>query len=300
MKIEAYTLKNKNNMEVKILNLGAIINKIVYKGKNRVIGFENYKDYIEDKNFFGATVGPVAGRISNGEFKLGDKVYKLEKNEGENHLHGGRESLAKKIWKLHEEHTDEKSQSITLKYKAKDGDGGYPGNREFLVRFTLTNDNSLMIEYFAKTDKETIVSLTNHSYFNLNKSLGEEILNHSLKIDADKYIELDEYNIPLGVKHVEDTVFDFRERKPIEIGYDHPFILNKEGKEISLACNNIKLEVKTTEPSVILYTSNGLDKRVGVCLETQWYPDGINKEFLGMNSLKPKEKYYSKTIYSFK
>lgn len=326
--VTEYTLDNGQNFQVKILSLGATIREINYKGKNRVLGFDNVKDYLNVRTYFGALVGRVAGRISGGEIDIGGEKYVLDQNEGTTCLHGGKEGFSFKIWELVHQNITDESASITLKYISPDIECGFPGELTVIVRYTIYKDDSLKIEYFANTTKETPITLTNHSYFNLNDDLKEDILNHRLRIDSNNFIRLDKKGIPIEVANVANTPFDFVEGKSIgkdmdlthedlkfTEGYDHPFILNKDSNnQIELYSNKsgVKLFITTTEPVVILYCSNKLDggyrlsegektfKYQGVCLETQWYPDVLNQDFLPDNRLKPGEEYYSKTIYEFK
>lgn len=323
-----YSLDNGNDLEIKILNLGGTIREINYKGKNRVLGFDNIEGYINGSGYLGALVGRVAGRISNGKIKINNKVYQLDQNEGTNCIHGGKDGFTFQIWDLEEKIVNEDSISIVLKYISKDMECGFPGELTVIAKYTLSKDNSLTIEYFGETTEDTIITLTNHSYFNLNDNLSISILDHVLKIEADNYIKLDENNIPVKISKVDNTPFDFRKSKEIKRdmdlnhkdlkspeGYDHPFILNKDNKEeITLYSKDsgVLLNIETTEPVVVLYCSNKLDENIplthghksfkyqGVCLETQWYPDAINQDFLPNNILKSNEKYYSKTKYTFK
>lgn len=320
-----YTLGNEKDLEVKILNLGGIIREINFKGKNRVLGLDNVKGYINSTAYFGALVGRVAGRISGGKIEVENEVYKLDQNEGSTCLHGGEEGFSFQLWELEEEIVTENSASITLKYISPDMECGFPGEVTVYTKYTVDKDDSLNIEYFANTNKSTPLTITNHSYFNLNDDLNEDILDHILRIDADSYIKLNEKSIPIEIAKVEDTPFNFKDNKKIKDdmnldnedlkttgGYDHPFILNKnDGKQIELYSekSGVGLSIETTEPVAILYCSNGLDKSTllsngepafkhqGVCLETQWYPDALNQEFLSDNILKPDEKYYSRTKY---
>lgn len=326
--IKEYTLENGKNLSVKILTLGGTIREINFNGRNRVLGFNNVEDYINSRTYFGALVGRVAGRISSGEISIDDQKYNLDQNEGTTCLHGGKDGFSFKVWELDDTNISDESASITLKYISPDLECGFPGELTVLAKYTVYMDDSFSIEYFAKTTKDTPITLTNHSYFNLNDDLNEDILNHNLKIDADNYIKLDEKNIPIKIASVENTPFDFRQGKTIKSdmdlsntdlkyteGYDHPFILNKsKDSQIVLSDNNsgVSLSIETSEPVVILYCSNKLGedlllangektfKYQGVCLETQWYPDALNQDFLPDNILRPGEEYYSKTTYAFK
>lgn len=311
--IQSYILRNKNGMEIEVLNLGGIIKGINYKGKNRVLGYETYREYLEDENFFGAVIGPVYGIVSDGRFNLNGNIYDLDKNKGQHCLHSGEKNLSKKVWRLYETMYNGVYESFTLACRVEDEEDGFPGNRRFFVKYTLNDDNELILEYKAESDKETIVSLTSYNYFNLNDDLEDEVLNHSLKIDADRFIELDG-DLPKGIENVEGTVFDFRKKKTIGRNFDlndknlretngfcHNYILNKgSGEKIELSYKDITVAIETTQPSVGFYTGNKLNKRMGICLNTGSFPDGINKEFLGMEILKPNKEYYNRTIYTFK
>lgn len=321
-----YHLKNNNHMEVKILNLGATIREIIYQGSNRVLGFDHIENYLNQGTYMGALVGRVAGRISGGKFIIEDKVYELDQNEGTTCLHGGNQGLSFQIWELEREIVTEDSVGVVLRYISSDLECGFPGRLDILVQYILGEDDSLTIEYFAETDKDTIITLTNHSYFNLN-NLNEDILNHELMMDANEYIRLNEMSLPIGVADVENTPFDFRDGKKIlkdmdlshselihSKGYDHPFVLNKNNNTpitLSSRKSGVKLSIETSEPVVILYCSNKLKEDLhlsngtktfqyqGLCLETQWYPDAINQVFLPINVLKSHEQYYSRTRYKF-
>jgi len=325
--IAEYTLSNENNLSLKILTLGGIIREVNFCGNNRVLGFNKLEDYVSSRFYFGALVGRVSGRISNGKIVINRKYYKLDQNEGTTCLHGGRSGFTFRVWKLESRNISNESASITLKYTSPDLECGFPGELTVLTKYTIYKDDSFTIEYLGDTTKSTTVTLTNHSYFNLNNNLGIDVLNHYLRIDSDNYIKLDKNNIPTKICGVEGTPFDFRRGKTIELdmdltnddlkytkGYDHPLILNKcSTNQIELYCKNsgVKLNISTTEPVVILYCSNNLSegyyisegKRTfryqGVCLETQWYPDALNQNFLPDNIFKPSDKYYSKTRYAF-
>ncbi|MDY0236436.1 MAG: aldose epimerase family protein [Gudongella sp.] len=325
--IKEYTLDNGNYLSLKILTLGAIIKEVKFKGKNRVLGFNNVEDYINSRFYFGALVGRVAGRISNGEFHIGEKSFKLDQNEGKTCLHGGKEGFTFKVWELEDSVVSEEFASVTLKYISQDLDSGFPGVFTVYVKYTISKDNSFKIEYSGFSSKDTPVTLTNHSYFNLNNDLSNDILDHYLKIDADEYIRLDKNNIPIEISRVEESPFDFRKSKIIKRdmdlnheelkvtkGYDHPFVLNDgSANQVELFCkeSGIKLNLFTTEPVVVVYCSNNLGggytliegeetfKYQGVCLETQWYPDALNQEFLPNNVLDQGKEYYSKTKFKF-
>ncbi len=325
--VREYTLDNGKNLRLKVLNLGGTIREINFNSRNRILGFNSVEDYINSRTYFGALVGRVAGRISNGEISIDGRKYKLDQNEGTICLHGGKDGFSFKVWEFLESSVCNDAVSLTLKYISPDMECGFPGEVTVLVKYTVYKDDSFTIEYFAQTTKDTPITITNHSYFNLNDDLNENILDHILKIDADKYIKLDEKNLPVEMASVENTPFDFKKGKTIKSdmdlsnmdlryteGYDHPFILNKSDDNqiiLSDGKSGVQLSINTTEPVVILYCSNKLGedfllsngektfKYQGVCLETQWYPDALNQDFLPANILRPGEEYYSKTIYTF-
>jgi aldose 1-epimerase len=325
-KVYLYTLTNKSGTEVKITNYGGIVTSWITPDKNGqksniVLGFDDLKGYQGKTPYFGATVGRYGNRIANGRFTLDGKEYKLATNNGKNHLHGGIKGFDKVVWDA--DQTDENSPSLTLHYLSKDGEEGYPGNLNVTVKFTLTDENGLGIEYDATTDKATPVNLTNHSYFNLTGDVSKSILEHTLMVDADKYTPVDATLIPTGeLKDVTGTPFDFRKPKKIgaEIGqvkggYDHNFVLNGKGTDaqrIAVLTDDIsgrQLEVYTTEPGVQFYTGNFLDgslqtsdgrpinKNTGMCLETQHFPDSPNKPNFPSTILQPGQKYHTVTRY---
>ena len=258
--------------------------------------------------------------------------YQLETNDGPNHLHGGEKGFDKKVWAA-ETSEDGESAVIRLSYESADGEGGYPGNLKSVVTYTLTPENELNIKYEAETDKTTIVNLTQHSYFNLSGDFSKTILDHVVEINADEYLPVDATLIPTGeLKPVEDTPFDFREPKEIGkdlsmedsneqlkrgMGYDHCWVLNEQDAGMRFAASVYHaesgrfMEVTTNEPAIQFYIGNFLDgtlpakgggnyeKRTGLCLETQHYPDSPNQEAFPSVVLEPGETYTSETSYKF-
>lgn len=332
--IRLYTLKNKSGMTVKVTNYGAIITSIVVPDRNGkmrdiALGYNRLEDYINavDKPYFGAVVGRYGNRIANGEFTLNGETYSLLKNNGENHLHGGAIGFDKVVW---DAKYDQDANSITLSYLAKDKEEGYPGNLQLRVTYSLRDDNSLVVEYRATTDKATPVNVTQHTYFNLKGEGEGTILGHELMLNADRYTPVDKGLIPTGeMSDVAGTPFDFTTAKPIgrDIdqdhqqlkyggGYDHNWVLDKSGKEgqLTLAARVHEpttgrlLEVYTTEPGIQFYCGNFLDGRLkgktgkpyvhrgGFCLETQHFPDSPNQSKFPSTILKPGETYKSQTV----
>ncbi len=321
-----YHLKSET-LEVNILNYGGIITEIYQKDRekrreNIVLGFDTIEEYEERSPFFGCITGRVAGRLSKGRLPIDGKIYELPTNNGENSLHGGLCGLDKKIWSVREI-----EEGVELSYVSRDGEEGYPGEVKFTVRYTL-REGTLTVEYEGKTDKKTFVNLTNHSYFNL--SGGEsKILDHRLRVEADTYMELGEGSIPTGtLKEVEGTLFDWRsgdilkkitEEKNRELervggGIDHPFVLNKKKRPdvlLSHEQSGRKLEIETSESTVVVYTGNSLGREgrlscgresvphLGICLETQDYPDSPNLPEIQTNFITAEKPYRAWTRYRF-
>lgn len=325
-KVYLYTLTNKNGAQVKISNYGGTITSWVTpdsKGNKSsiVLGFNELKGYLAHPPYFGATVGRYGNRIAKGRFTLNGKTYKLAVNNKANALHGGLKGFDKVVWDAAP--LADNTPSLSLNYISKDGEEGYPGNLKTSVKFALSDDNELKIEYDAETDKATPVNLTNHSYFNLTGDVNNTILNHSLMIDADRYTPVDTSLIPTGeLKSVKGTPFDFTaphkigERiAQVPGGYDHNFVLNKKGTnldkvaEVTDSISGRKLEVYTTQPGLQFYSGNFLDgtlktddgkpinQHAALCLETQHFPDSPNEPSFPSTILKPGEKYHTETMY---
>ena len=317
-------------MTAKITTLGAILTELYVPDRagqttNVVLGFDNLAAYLKGHPAFGSTIGRFANRIARGRFSLDGVEYVLATNNGRNHLHGGPEGFHKKVWQA--QRVDNASGSkVIFSYFSKDGEEGYPGNLVVSATYSLTDQNELRIDYLAMTDKATPVNLTNHSYFNLSGS--GDILNHELKLETDCYTPSDEELIPTGeIRSVKGTPLDFisyhkigeriEQLKPSPNGYDHNYVLKSDGKSLALAATVFDpqsgrvLETFTTEPGVQLYTANWLDgsligpggivykQHAGFCLETQHYPDSINKPGFPSTVLRPGTVFYSTTVYKF-
>lgn len=331
---DLYTLTNKNGMTVNITNYGGIITKLTAADKKGewadvVLGFDSLAPYLGEHPFFGALVGRFGNRIANGKFTLNGTEYKLAINNGPNSLHGGIKGFDKVLWKATEVKEDS-TVGLKLEYTSKDMEEGYPGNLNVTVVYTLTNDNSLSIDYTATTDKETVVNLTNHSYFNLT-GLKRDILGHEVTILSDSIVPVNKELIPTGkLRAVEGTPFDFRKATVVGAGidktddeqikngggYDHCWVINRTDKGL-IPFATVKdpesgrfMEVFTTEPAVQFYTGNFLDgglkgkgatfgKRFGLCLETEHYPDAPNQPQFPSTSLKPGDTYRTTTVYKF-
>ena len=333
--INLFTLKNVNGLQATITNLGGRVVSLFVPDKNGilrdvVLGFENVEDYLPENHLsdFGAAIGRYANRLNNGQITIDGKTYQLPQNDGKNCLHGGPDGWQYRIFNV-EEVGDHR---LVLSLVSEDGDSGFPGNVCAHVTYTLTDDNTLDIQYEAVTDEPTVINMTNHSYFNLNGDASTDILNHLLTIDADRYTPIGETFIPTGeLASVESTPMDFRQPKPIgrDIaadfeqlrigrGYDHNWVLNTKGDDshpcarLESPVTGIALEVYTTEPGMQVYTGNFLDgtfvgkggvvyqRRAAVCLETQKFPDSPNQHWPESNAiLRPGERYSSRTTFRF-
>ncbi len=323
-----YTFTNDNNVSFSITNYGGIVTHLFTPDKNGkvndvVLGFDNLEQYLEGHPYFGALIGRFGNRIDQGKFTLEGKEYALAQNNDTNHLHGGLKGFDKVVWEIADIIDTPDEIGISLKYFSKDGEEGYPGNLETKVKCYLTNKNELIFEYEAQTDKTTIINLTHHGYFNLN-GIEQDILDHTMQINADKITAINEKLIPTGeLMDVTGSAFDFRDGRKIgeEIeeagGYDHNFVLNKTDNGLSFAAkvtdekSGRVLDVYTTEPGMQFYSSNFLDgsltgkkditykKHFAFCLETQHFPDSPNKPHFPTTVLNPGEKYYQKTVYKF-
>jgi len=299
MSIKTFELANKNGLAMTVTNLGCgiISLRIPCKdGKTRDIvhGLDRAEDYAAITHpFFGVICGRVANRIGNARFKLDGKEYVLETNDDPHHLHGGSNGFDKKIWTVEEVAINK----LALSYVSPDGESGYPGKLTVYCIYRLTDDNTLRIDYRAETDTKTICNLTNHSYFNLEGHDAKDVYDHEMQIFSDNITAVDETLIPTGkLQDIIGTPFDFRKVKPIgqDIeaagGYDHNYVLDKPGTAATVYSqkSGIKMTVTTNSPGIQFYTGNFLDgsvkgkkvtyqKHSGFCLETQFYPDAVNK-----------------------
>lgn len=319
--LKTISLVNKKGSELEVLNYGAALLSFKIKDKrenpvNVVVGpwAEDFitSVYKEHNKCFGASVGRYAGRISKGEFKLDETTYKLfEKDDV--HLHGGKEGFQYKIWEIKEETTGP-NPSVKLAYLSKDNEEYYPGNLEVEVKYTLTEDDEIQIEYSAQTDKKTVINLTNHTYFNLNG--GGSISDHFLKIVAEKILEVDEKLLPTGnLTKLKKHPKNFSESKLIgNRNLDDTFVLKSEEDEVAARLfaplTGIKMEVKTNQKALIAYAPESLpddlnyhteiaEEYPSICLEAQNFPDAPNFRNFPVAVLKPGEKYYNRISYNF-
>lgn len=338
--VELYTLSNAKGMTVKIATYGGTITELLVPDRDGKLadvthGFDNLAGYESKGNpFFGCLVGRYCNRIGKGRFTLDGKEYKLATNNGPHHLHGGLKGFDKKVWRVVGQEAGKSADGVgytglVLSYLSPDGEEGYPGNLDVQVSYRLTDDNALEIRYQAKTDKPTVVNLTNHAYFNLAGHAAGDILDHEVTLFASRYTPSDETLLPTGkIEPVKGTPYDFTTAKTIgsrikEIkgepgGYDVNYVIDrKAGSDLTLAAvvrepkSGRIMEVLTTEPGVQFYTGNFLDgtvkgkggavykKHAGFCLETQHYPDSPNQKDFPSTVLRPGQTYRSMTVYRF-
>lgn len=330
-----YTITNDNGMVVKFTDFGAAIVSLEVPDRDGnscdvVLGYDKLEGYFVNDPNFGGTIGRHANRIAGASFVLNGETYTLDKNSGRNNLHGGFDGYNKRMWEA-DFYEDELGQTMAFSYMSPDLDQGFPGNLEIVVRYIITDDNCVIIEYEAESDKDTLVNLTNHSYFNLAGYASGNILGHKVWIDSDNFTPGDAELVPTGeIRSVEGTPMDFRTEKTIgqdidaddeQIkwggGYDHNWLLKTTDEEISLvarlACDisGIAMEVYTDMPAMQMYTCNfedrylvskngqGYVKNAGVCFETQYVPDSINQDNFEKSILKAGELYNKTTVYKF-
>jgi len=334
--VDLYTLTNKKGMEVEITNFGGIIVALKVPDRNGkfedvVLGYDNLDGYLTNKAFLGALIGRYGNRIAHGKFTLNGATYTLPKNDGDNTLHGGPEGFNKRLWAA-KDVSGAKGQALELTYLSAQGEEGFPGNLSAKVVYTLTDQNELMIAYSASTDKETVVNLTNHSYFNLAGQGTGDILGHQLMIRGDHITAVDENLIPTGeLRPVKGSPFDFSHATAIGArinqddpqlkvgkGYDHNWVLNSRGSQAPVlvaeayeANTGRVLQILTTEPGLQFYSGNFLDgtitgkgnkvykHRYGFCLETQHFPDSPNHPKFPSTTLKPGQPYSTTTVFKF-
>ena len=329
--VNLYTFKNANGVEVSITNYGGAITSIMTPNRNGVfgdvvLGYETLDEYIKNPRYLGALIGRFANRIDGGKFSLNGVEYQLAQNNGANHLHGGVKGFDKRVWQgtLTE-------SGLHLEYFSPDGEENYPGNLSVAVDYSLNDENELRIDYHATTDKDTIINLTNHSYFNLGGQGHGTILDHELTVRAESWIPVREDLIPYGEIHlVRDTPMDFIRTHTIgarldelipEIsfsrGYDHTLSLGGRDGTVRWVARlrdpvaGRVMEVFTTQPGIQLYSGNFLDgsligkggvryeKYAAVCLETQHFPDSPNQPNYPSTVLRVGEVYNESTIYKF-
>jgi aldose 1-epimerase len=332
--VDLYTLSD-GPYEARIMTYGGVL--LSFKAPDKsgkaadvILGFDDAAGYYDNFNgsknaFFDAIIGRYANRIAKGEFTLDGKKYELPKNDGPNTLHGGPHGFNNVVWQ-----GKQLANGVELTYVSKDGEAGFPGNLIATVKYTLTKGD-LRIEYSATTDKDTVVNLTNHSYFNLAGEGSGDILKHQLTLHAAKFTPVDATLIPTGeLKSVDSTPFDFRKATEIGArinnddeqlkrgrGYDHNWVLDSTGGKLAEAAEVYEptsgrvMKVLTDQPGIQFYSGNFLDgtvkgkggkpyaHRSGLCLETQHFPDTPNQPKFPSAELKPGQKYHTVTVFSF-
>jgi aldose 1-epimerase len=333
--VDLYTLTNSQGMEVRAMTYGGIIVSLRVPDKTGkfddvVLGHDSLDGYLVNPPYFGVIVGRYANRIGNATFTLDGVKYTLAKNNGPNSLHGGVNGFNKQVWEA-KTIKDPTGVGVTFSYTSKDGEEGYPGNLKVEVTYVLTDENQLVIDYEATTDKATPLNLSQHSYFNLAGEGSGDILGHHLTLNADRFTPVDKTLIPTGeIRSVQGTPLDFTKSTAIGArinddydqlvvgrGYDHNFVINRKDDSPTLAArvheptSGRVLEVFTTEPAVQFYSGNFLDgtitgkhghvykQRNGFCLETQHYPDSPNHPDFPSTILRPGATFHSQTIFKF-
>ncbi len=332
--VERFRLRNTTGIEVSVITYGATLISLMAPDRDGfmediVLGHDSMAGYLEANPYFGSVVGRYANRIAGGTFTLDAEAYTLARNNDPNHLHGGVRGFDKVNWKVEQVIEDMDQVSLSLNYVSADGEEGYPGTLRVRVTYLLTEDNRLVVDYEATTDKATPVNLTQHAYFNL--AGGGSIEGHHLTLVASHYTPVDSTLIPTGeILPVEGTTFDFQGGKRIgeDIdrddpqllhggGYDHNFVLDRVSGDLMLAATVLEpgsgriLEVHTTKPGIQFYTGNFLDgsitgkngvryeRRAGFCLETQYYPDSPNQPNFPSAILRPGDVYQTQTVFVF-
>jgi len=313
--VERYMLTNSHGLRVKLTPRGAAITSAEVPDRagrltNVTLGPDDFPRYLDGRHPVGAVIGRYANRIAKGRFAIDDVEYTLARNDGANHLHGGKIGFDKVLWKASPIHGTG-WVGVALAYVSRDGEEGYPGNLAVTVKYTLNENDELRVAYEATTDKPTHVNLTNHAYWNLAGQSSENVLKHEVTIHADRYLPVDSGMIPLGEpKAVQDSPFDFTRSMTIgaRVGplhgiWDHCYVLNKRADvEFVMAATVAEptsgrvMEVYTTQPGVQLFTGNPR----ALCLETQHYPDSPNHLSYPSTLLRPGQKYAQVTIYKFR
>lgn len=325
-----YTLVNAAGMEIAVTDYGAALVQIIVPDKEGhpcdvVLGYDEAAGYEEGTVFLGAVVGRSANRIGGASIEINGTTYELAKNDNGNNLHSGPDFYNKRMWNVKEAADDH----VTFELNSPDGDQGYPGEVTIEVTYTLTEDNAVKITYHAVPAEDTVINLTNHSYFNMDGHASGDVMAQEVWIDADTFTRADEESIPTGeLTPVEGTPMDFRVKKTLGkeigedyealnfgMGYDHNWVLNNDGKfakvaEMSSEESGITMEVYTDLPGMQLYTGNFIEEEAGkgsavyrrrqaACFETQFFPDAIHKEHFAGPICKKGETYDTVTMYKF-
>lgn len=329
-----FCLTNKRNTKLYVSNFGATVQSLYFTDREGgyddiILGYDRLQDYERDRFYMGSVVGRYANRIAGGNVVIDGRQYSLATKEGGYHLHGGEQGFNRKLFDFSIEDTDE-SGIVKFTYVSQDMEEGFPGELHLEVIYTLDEFDTWTVEYRARTDKTTIVNLTQHVYFNLLGNPADTVDGHELKIPGAYYLPVNKLQVPTGsLQNVENTPFDFSSFKRIgtditqedeqlqmSSGYDHSFVLEKvhtpllkHAAIVKEPLSGRKVDVYTTEPAVHLYTGNYLEnvkgkkgatynRRSGLCLETQHFPDSPNHSHFPSTVLKAGEEFYSKTIFN--
>ncbi|MCM1427481.1 MAG: galactose mutarotase [Eubacterium sp.] len=330
--VYAFTLKNANGMKARVINFGAVLVNLYVPDKNGnladvVLGYDKLEDYYGNESFFGVTIGPSANRVGNARFQIGGRTYQLDINDGVNNLHSNKElGYHKRAWDI--ESADD--NSVTFSITAPDGDMGFPGNKKISMTYSLSDDNKLTLAYHGTSDANTLINMTNHTYFNLSGHQAGSIEDHLLTIHASHYTPVIPGAIPTGeIAPVAGTPMDFTSPKPIgrdiradfeqlklTFGYDHNFVIDgADGtlREIAVVKDpksGREIKAFSTLPGVQFYAGNCIEEetgkdgtfygaRMGMCLETQYFPDSINKPEFPSVVFGPDRDYEAVTVYQF-
>jgi aldose 1-epimerase len=334
IRVELYTLRNGHGMQARITNYGGIVTSLTAPDRTGqfgdvVLGYDTLDKYLESSPYFGALIGRYGNRIAKGRFTLNGIEYHLATNNGPNALHGGRNGFDKVVWTVAKAELTSEGPSLTLKYSSRDGEEGYPGTLQVTEVYTLSSDNALRLDYTATTDRDTVVNLTQHTYFNL-RGHGD-VLGHEIQINADRFTPIDATLIPTGeLQPVTGTPFDFRDPTPIGArinaddqqlrfgrGYDHNWVINPDPGGLTVHATVYEpetgrvLKVLSTEPGLQFYSGNFLDGSItgkggwqyafrnGFCLEPQHFPDSPNHPAFPSVVLKASQTYRNTIIYRF-
>ncbi|WP_102127568.1 aldose epimerase family protein [Deinococcus planocerae] len=334
--VTLYELRNRSGLRAHITDFGGVVVRLLTPDREGrlgdiVLGHDRAEGYFDlgTSPYFGALIGRYGNRIAGGRFTLDGRAYGLARNNGPNALHGGERGFNLRLWQGRPI-DGEKGPALALSYLSPDGEEGYPGNLAVRVTYTLTDDDSLQIDYQATTDAPTILNLTNHTYWNLSGDAGRDILGHELTVHADHITAIGGTLIPTGeLRSVEGTPFDFREGRAVGArvdepdeqlrfagGYDHNFVLRdgeglRPAAELRDPLSGRRVEVLTTQPGMQFYSGNFLDgsivgkegqvygHRWAVCLETQHFPDSPHHPEFPSTVLRPGERFTSRTVYAF-
>jgi len=333
--VQRFILQNKNGLRVELTDYGARILSIRTPDRRGdlaeiTLGYDSLAEYERDAAYLGCTVGRFAGRIAGAQFELNGKLYHLQANDGKNCLHGGFDGLHRVVWDADAlEESD--GASVAFRHTSPHGAGGFPGTLELQVTYRLDENDALGIDYQARSDRDTVLNLTNHAYFNLSGDPAQDILRHDMQIFSEHFIPIDAELIPTGeIRPVQGTVLDFRtphaigaridaEEPQLRLagGYDHTWVLQHPSGGLDLAARVVEpesgrvLEVLATQPGIVFYSGNMLDERVrgrngipffkrhAFCLEAQHFPDSPNHANFPSTLLSPDETYSQRTVYRF-